>query len=380
MVDLAIPPAGPLGRKLVGGNDGFCAACWRELEFITPVICHRTGIPLAEDPEPEGAGLAAIVNSPLYYRDRTLLRASAGAVMSSLCRGLLCPKLWLYDGLMTHLSVACVQLCSGCDPADNMAEIDRRVRLAAAAGARLVALPEACTFMEKNRAAMRARLFTEQKSPQVAAFAELARAMGVWLLAGSQFLADEDDTAVNRSLVFAPDGTIAARYDKIHMFDVTLPNGEVHAESQSYKAGTKADMVEVDGVWLGLSICYDMRFPAMYRALASAGAQVLSVPSAFTQVTGEAHWHVLLRARAIENGAYVLAPAQIGTHENGRQTFGHSLIVDPWGTVIAEAGADDDFVMAELDMAAVDKARRALPVFAHGRSFSLSDKSEPVHD
>ena len=300
--------------------------------------------------------------------------------MSSLWRGLLCPKLWLYDGIMTHISVACVQLCSGCDPEDNMAEIDRRVRLAAATGARLVALPEACTFMEKNRAAMRARLFTEQKSPQVAAFAELARALGVWVLAGSQFLADEDDAAVNRSLVFAPDGTIAARYDKIHMFDVTLPNGEVHAESQSYKAGTKADMVEVDGVQLGLSICYDMRFPAMYRALARAGAQVLSVPSAFTQVTGEAHWHVLLRARAIENGAYVLAPAQIGTHENGRQTFGHSLIVDPWGTVIAEAGADDDFVMAELDMAAVAKARRALPVFAHGRSFSLSDKIEPIHD
>ena len=300
--------------------------------------------------------------------------------MWSLWRGLLCPELWLYDGLMTHLSVACVQLCSGCDPADNMAEIDRRVRLAAAAGVRLVALPEACTFMEKNRAAMRARLFTEQKSPQVAAFAELARALGVWVLAGSQFLADEDDAAVNRSLVFAPDGTIAARYDKIHMFDVILPNGEVHAESQSYKAGTKADMVEVDGVRLGLSICYDMRFPAMYRALARAGAQVLSVPSAFTQVTGEAHWHVLLRARAIENGAYVLAPAQIGTHENGRQTFGHSLIVDPWGTVIAEAGVDDDFVMAEMDMAAVDKARRALPVFAHGRSFSLSDQSEPVHD
>jgi predicted amidohydrolase len=198
---------------------------------------------------------------------------------------------------MTLLNVACVQLCSGCDPADNMAEIDRRVRLAAAAGARLIALPEACTFMEKNRAAMRARLFTEQMSPQVAAFADLSRDLGVWVLAGSQFLADEDDAAVNRSLVFAPDGTIAARYDKIHMFDVTLPNGEVHAESQSYKAGTKADMVEVDDVRIGLSICYDMRFPAMYRALARAGAQVLSVPSAFTQVTGEAHWHVLLRAR-----------------------------------------------------------------------------------
>eukprot|EP00665_Eupelagonemidae_sp_cell47_P004054 gene4055-biopygen588 len=171
-----------------------------------------------------------------------------------------------------------------------------------------------------------------------------------------------------------------AGYDKIHMFDVTLPNGEVHAESQSYKAGTKADMVEVDDVRIGLSICYDMRFPAMYRALARAGAQVLSVPSAFTQVTGEAHWHVLLRARAIENGAYVLAPAQNGTHENGRQTFGHTLIVDPWGTIIAEAGADDDFVMAELDMAAVDKARRALPVFDHGRAFSLSEAGEAVHD
>ncbi|MEC8291741.1 MAG: nitrilase-related carbon-nitrogen hydrolase, partial [Pseudomonadota bacterium] len=192
--------------------------------------------------------------------------------------------------------------------------------------------------------------------------------------------AKNDDRQANRGYLIGPDGDILARYNKIHMFDVILPNGEVHAESQSYKAGTKADMVEVDGVQLGLSICYDMRFPAMYRALARAGAQVLSVPSAFTQVTGEAHWHVLLRARAIENGAYVLAPAQIGTHENGRQTFGHSLIVDPWGTVIAEAGADDDFVMAEIHMAAVNKARRALPVFSHGRSFTLSDQSERVHD
>lgn len=261
-----------------------------------------------------------------------------------------------------------------------MAEIDRRARLAAASGARLIALPEACTFMEKNRAAMRARLFTEHESPQVAAFVDLSRELGVWVLAGSQFLADEDGTAVNRSLVFAPDGTIAARYDKIHMFDVTLPNGEVHAESQSYKAGTKVDMVAVGDVRIGLSICYDIRFPAMYRAMACAGAQVLSVPSAFTQVTGEAHWHVLLRARAIENGAYVLAPAQSGTHENGRQTFGHSLIVDPWGTIIAEAGEDDDFVMAKLDMAAVEKARCALPVFDHGCVFSLSDESELVHD
>jgi predicted amidohydrolase len=281
---------------------------------------------------------------------------------------------------MTELKVACVQLCSGCDPTDNMAEIDRRVRLAAAAGARLIALPEACTFIEKTRAAMRARLFTEHASPEVAAFADLARTLGVWVLAGSQFLADADGAAVNRSLVFAPDGNIAARYDKIHMFDVTLPNGEVHAESQSYKPGTTASLVDVDGVRLGLSICYDMRFPAMYRALARAGAQVLSVPSAFTQVTGEAHWHVLLRARAIENGAYVLAPAQHGKHENGRQTFGHSLIVDPWGTVVAEAGNGDDFVMAELDMRAVDKARTALPVFDHGRGFSLSDTGEAVHD
>jgi predicted amidohydrolase len=214
----------------------------------------------------------------------------------------------------------------------------------------------------------------------VAAFADFARTLGVWVLAGSQFLADADGAAVNRSLVFAPDGNIAARYDKIHMFDVTLPNGEVHAESQSYKPGTTASLVDVDGVRLGLSICYDMRFPAMYRALARAGAQVLSVPSAFTQVTGEAHWHVLLRARAIENGAYVLAPAQHGKHENGRQTFGHSLIVDPWGTVVAEAGNGDDFVMAELDMRAVDKARTALPVFDHGRGFSLSDTGEAVHD
>ena len=283
---------------------------------------------------------------------------------------------------MTVLTAACIQLCSGCDPNENMPEIDRRVRLSAEAGARLIALPEACSFMEKNRAGMRARLFSEAKSLEVAYFSKLARELDVWLLAGSQFLADpdRDDAAVNRSLVFAPDGKIACRYDKIHMFDVTLPNGEVHAESHSYLAGEQASMVDVDGVQLGLSICYDMRFPAMYRALARTGAQVFSVPSAFTQVTGAAHWHVLLRARAIENGAYVLAPAQSGHHENGRRTYGHSLIVDPWGGIIAEADGADAFITAQLDMAAVARARQALPVFEHGRSFSLSATAERVHD
>ncbi len=184
---------------------------------------------------------------------------------------------------------------------------------------------------------------------------------------------------MNRGFLITPEGEIAARYDKIHMFDVDLGNGESYRESTAYMPGERAVQSHVDGIPLGLTICYDLRFPALYRALAEAGATVLTVPAAFTRPTGEAHWHILLRARAIENGAYVLAAAQGGRHENGRETFGHSLVVDPWGRVIAEGGKDPGIILAEIDMKEVAAARAKIPSLRHGRRFEVSEAGHAGH-
>jgi predicted amidohydrolase len=272
------------------------------------------------------------------------------------------------------MKIACVQMTSACDPADNLPVIAARVKAAAEKGARLVALPETCSFMEKNRKAMQARLVRQEDSGEVAALQAMAQAHHIYLLAGSLILAGENsDKAVNRSLLIAPSGTLQAHYDKIHMFDVALENGERHHESATYQAGDRLVVTDVDKVKMGLSICYDLRFPALYRRLAEAKAQVIFVPSAFTQQTGQAHWHVLLRARAIETGCFIVAPAQIGVHENGRETYGHSLIIDPWGRILAEAADDDEVIMAALDMALVEKARQQIPALAHGAAFALPD-------
>jgi predicted amidohydrolase len=272
------------------------------------------------------------------------------------------------------MKIACVQMTSACDPADNLPVIAARVKAAAEKGARLVALPETCSFMEKNRKAMQARLERQEDSGEVAALQAMAQAHHIYLLAGSLILAGENsDKAVNRSLLIAPSGALQAHYDKIHMFDVALENGERHHESATYQAGDRLVVTDVDKVKMGLSICYDLRFPALYRRLAEAKAQVIFVPSAFTQQTGQAHWHVLLRARAIETGCFIVAPAQIGVHENGRETYGHSLIIDPWGRILAEAADDDEVIMAALDMALVEKARQQIPALAHGAAFALPD-------
>ena len=270
------------------------------------------------------------------------------------------------------MKIACVQMTSACDPADNLSIIAARIKTAAAQGARLVALPETCSFMERNRKAMQARLERQADSQVLAALCHMARENHIFLLIGSMILADENsDKAVNRSLLIAPDGTVQAQYDKIHMFDVALENGESHRESAAYQAGDTLVVTKADGVSLGLSICYDVRFPALYRRLAEAQAQVIFVPSAFTKQTGEAHWHILLRARAIETGCFIVAPAQIGAHENGRETYGHSLIIDPWGEILAEASDDDEVIIAEMDMTLADKARQQIPALAHGAIYAL---------
>ena len=278
------------------------------------------------------------------------------------------------------MKAACIQLTTGRDPSAMLPIIDTRVRAAAAAGATFVALPETCLFMERGRKAMQARLVSEADSADLQALQDLAAALKIDLLIGSMVLAAEgrqnDGKAVNRSLLIGPDGAVKARYDKIHMFDVTLESGETHAESASYAAGSALAVAPLGEAVLGLSICYDVRFATLYRCLAQAGADMICVPSAFTVPTGAAHWHVLLRARAIETGAYILAPAQVGAHENGRQTYGHSLIVDPWGEIVAEADVADEFIMAELDFQRVAAARAQIPALMHGRRFALPDGGE----
>jgi predicted amidohydrolase len=209
---------------------------------------------------------------------------------------------------------------------------------------------------------------------------ELARKLGIFIHVGSLAIKLAPEKAANRSYLIAPSGEIAARYDKIHLFDVDLAGGESYRESRNYRPGEQAVLCDLPWGRLGLTVCYDLRFPALYRALAEAGAIMLAIPSAFTQQTGEAHWHVLNRARAIENGCFVFAAAQGGKHENGRETYGHSLIVDPWGRILAEGGAEPGVVIAEIDLADVAKARARIPSLQHGRRFEIVEPmAVPAH-
>ncbi len=265
--------------------------------------------------------------------------------------------------------VALIQLRAGRDIAANVAVIAGLVREAAALGATYVQTPENSTAMDEDKARLAANVTSEEKSAALTAFSALAAELGIWLHIGSMAVAHQSGKLANRSLLIAPDGTIAARYDKIHMFDVDLAGGESYRESRNFEAGGEAVVAQLAGTGLGLTICYDLRFPQLYRSLAQAGAKIIAVPSAFTVQTGKAHWHLLLRARAVENGCYVLAAAQAGRHENGRETFGHSLIVSPTGEVIAEAGIEPCVVSAHLDLSVVDDFRRRLPSLLHDRTF-----------
>jgi len=275
------------------------------------------------------------------------------------------------------LRVGLVQLRSGRDMAANRDAAAALVREAAREGAHYVQTPETTNIMELDRARLFELLKEEAEDETLAALRELARELKIHLHIGSLALKVSDTKAVNRAILIDPEGEIAARYDKIHMFDVDLGNGESYRESSAYRPGERAVTADVGGIKVGLSICYDLRFPALYRALSEVGAKVLTVPSAFTRPTGEAHWHVLLRARAIENGAYVLAAAQGGRHENGRDTYGHSLVVDPWGRVIAEGGTDPGILLAEIDLKEVASARARIPSLANGRRFEVGEAPPP---
>ncbi|MFG1180239.1 carbon-nitrogen hydrolase family protein [Xanthobacter versatilis] len=276
------------------------------------------------------------------------------------------------------LRIALVQLRSGRDPAANLDATVALVREAARDGARYVQTPEVTNLMELDRAVLFEKLREEADDATLKALRQLAQELGIFLHIGSLALKVSDKKAVNRAFMVGPDGEIIARYDKIHMFDVDLGNGESYRESSAYRPGERAILANVGAFRFGLTICYDLRFPSLYRALAEGGAQVLTVPSAFTRPTGEAHWHVLLRARAIENGAYVLAAAQGGKHENGRETFGHSLVVDPWGRVIAEGGADPGVILAEIDLKEVAAARARIPSLSNGRRFEIAEPGQTI--
>jgi len=270
------------------------------------------------------------------------------------------------------IRAALIQMRSGRDMARNAEDASVLVRDAAGQGAALICTPEMTNILEPDRPRLRSLVKPETEDDSVAAFIALARELRIWLNIGSLALKGPGEKLVNRSLLIAPDGSIAARYDKIHLFDVDLPTGESLRESHAYQAGTAAVLAETPLCPIGLTICYDMRFPHLYRALAQSGAKLFTVPSAFTVPTGQAHWHVLLRARAIETGSFVLAAAQGGKHESGRETYGHSLIVSPWGEVLAEAGTEPGIVMADLDLALADVARARIPALAHDRPMDLT--------
>ena len=273
-----------------------------------------------------------------------------------------------------------VQMRSGRTPAANVDAARKLIAEASAGGARYVQTPEMTNILESRRDALMAGIASEETDPSLAAFRDTAREHRLWLHIGSLALRASPDRAVNRGFLIEPAGEIAARYDKIHMFDVDLPGGESYRESRNYAPGERAVPASLPWGGIGLTICYDLRFPALYRALAEAGCMFLTVPSAFTRQTGEAHWHVLNRARAIENTCWVFAAAQGGLHENGRETFGHSLIVDPWGHVVAEGGIEPGVVMADVDLTATAAARTRIPSLEHGRRFELLEPpAKPAH-
>ncbi len=276
--------------------------------------------------------------------------------------------------------VALVQMRSGMTPAPNLATALAAIAEAKSAGADYALTPEMTNIMEVKRERLMATIVEEERDPTLAALREAARKHAMYVHIGSLAVKASPDKAANRSFLIDRKGDVAARYDKIHMFDVDLAGGESYRESHSYRPGELAVVADLPWGRLGVTICYDLRFPALYRALAESGASFFSSPSAFTRPTGEAHWQVLLRARAIENGCFVFAAAQGGKHESGRETYGHSLIVDPWGQILAEAGTEPGVILAEVDPAQVTAARSRIPSLHHGRRFEVIEPlAEPTH-
>jgi predicted amidohydrolase len=269
-----------------------------------------------------------------------------------------------------RFKIACVQNCAVAEVEQNIAAAARLARAAIGRGARIVCLPEYFSGVALKDGLLHPAAFAEDRHPVLQAFCDLARETETWLLLGSLGVLAGDGRIFNRGYVVDPNGSVAARYDKIHLFDVALTEGAPLRESATIAPGARAVLADTGLCKMGLSICYDLRFPQLYRRLAQAGAELLAVPAAFTKVTGEAHWHVLTRARAIENGCYVVAPCQYGTLPGGAACFGHSLIIDPWGRVLADGGGGEGVIVADLDPAEVAAARARIPALGHDRAFA----------
>ena len=270
------------------------------------------------------------------------------------------------------MRVAAIQMRSGLTPEENLPVLNTLVREAASLGATYIQTPEMTGAMQRDRLVFAENLKLQHDDLIVRAASKLAKELAITLHIGSTAILRDDGKIANRAFVFAPNGSLQATYDKIHMFDVDLPNGESWRESATYTPGTEAVIADVGGVKLGLAICYDLRFAELFRTYAENGAHILALPAAFTQQTGEAHWHVLLRARAIETGSFVVAAAQGGTHDDGRRTFGYSLIIDPWGRIIAEKNnAEPGVIIADLDLAMVADARARIPNLKNRRAINV---------
>ena len=274
---------------------------------------------------------------------------------------------------MTLLRAACIQMRSTTEVATNISAVQRLITEAAEQGATFIATPEMTNLLDIRPGQARSKIMFEAEDECLKALSGLAQKLGVTLLIGSLAVGlKDDDRFANRSFLIGPDGSILGRYDKIHMFDVNVGDGQSYRESKAYRAGRSAVLAEAPFGKVGMTICYDVRFPHLYRRLGQAGAEMITIPAAFTRVTGEAHWHVLVRARAIETGCFVLAPAQGGRHEDGRETFGHALIISPWGEVLAEADGDaPGYIIADLDLGQVKEARARIPALHNDQDFSL---------
>lgn len=268
-------------------------------------------------------------------------------------------------------NAACIQNCAQLDMAHNIEETSAMLRAAHKEGAQLVCLPEYFAYLASSDKLVLANAFVENEHPALRHYQSLAKELGIWILLGSLAIKLSADKVNNRSYLLDSNGEVVARYNKLHLFDVNLKKGESYLESATVSAGNEAVLAATPWGQLGLSVCYDLRFAYLYRALAHAGADFLSIPAAFTRTTGKAHWHVLQRARAIETGSYVFAPCQGGDHESGWKTYGHSLIIDPWGKVLADGGEEPGYIIAEIDPRKVQEARRMIPSLQHDRDFSV---------
>lgn len=273
------------------------------------------------------------------------------------------------------MRVACLQMCSGLSVDDNLLTLQNMIADAAGHGASYIQTPEMSSLIEKNKSSLFEKIETDDGSTEankvICALSNMAEINNIWLHVGSIAIRSQSEKALNRGILFSPDGKRVTNYDKMHMFDVDLPEGESWRESATYQAGHEAIVVKTGEFSLGMSICYDLRFPHLYRAMAKSGATILTCPAAFTKQTGEKHWHIMLRSRAIENGAFMIAAAQGGTHEDGRETFGHSIVIDPHGSIIAELDHDkQDILICDIDLGKVDIARTQIQSLKHDTQFN----------